>query len=180
MSQWPHPPAEDLGGARHLAPGLAVPSLSLPATTGDDVDLAARPGWSVVYVYPWTGRPGLENPPDWDSIPGAHGSTPETEGFRDHYAAFRDLEVAVFGLSGQDTEHQRELADRLRLPFPILSDARFCFADALSLPRFVTGGAAYLERLTLVIRDGVLARAFYPVHPPDRHAAEVMEWLRNL
>ncbi len=178
MSGWPYPRPADCGGARHLVPGRAAPRLSLPGTTGADVDFAARRGWSVVYVYPWTGGPGLANPPNWDAIPGAHGSTPETEGFRDLHPAFRDLGVAVFGLSGQGLDHQRELAARLGLPFAILSDARFQFADALSLPRFETGGAAYLERLTLVIRDGAIARLFYPVHPPDRHAAEVLAWLK--
>jgi peroxiredoxin len=139
----------------------------------------SRPGLTVLFVYPWTGRPGLSNPPGWDDIPGAHGSTPEAEGFRDLQGSFAALGVSIFGLSGQDTAHQRELVARLKLPFPILSDAGFAFADALGLPRFKAGDEIYLERLTIFIRDGRIAHVFYPVHPPPSHAAGVLAWLKS-
>lgn len=174
---WPYPAPEDDGGARYLVQGLALPSVSLSATDGTSVDLSALKGTSIVFVYPWTGRPGLSNPPGWDYIPGAHGSTPEAEGFRDLYSVFIAGGVRVLGVSAQDSEHQRELANRLRLPFPLLSDVGFRLAGALRLPRFETGGVGYLKRLTLVCRDGVIERVFYPVHPPDRHAQEVLAWL---
>ena len=71
-----------------LEPGTELPSIALPTTSGEVIDLASLPGLSLVAVYPWTGRPGLANPPNWDDIPGAHGSTPELEGFRDLHAEF--------------------------------------------------------------------------------------------
>jgi len=116
-----------------------LPSL-FPATTGDDICLADVPGTNALIVYPWTGRPGLPNPPNWDVIPGAHGSTPELEGFRDLVSAFAQLDVALFGLSRQTTDYQREKAARLRLPLPILSDAEGRMASALHLPSFASGG----------------------------------------
>lgn len=176
-ANWPFPAPIDRGGADHLTPGTAMPGVALPATTGAAVDLRALPGLSVVFVYPWTGRPGLSNPPGWDDIPGAHGSTPEAEGFRDVHEKFTALGARIFGLSGQDTPHQSELAARLELPFAILSDAGFRLADALSLPRFEAGSETYLERLTLIVRDGRIVRVFYPVHPPPSHASEVLDWL---
>src|SRR5680860_194004 len=144
----------DDGGADHLDPGTAVPALTLPATESSHVDLTTLQGRSVVIVYPWTGRPGHPNPPDWDVIPGAHGSTPELEGFRDRHADFLRRGVRLLGLSRQVPEYQRELAARLALPFPILSDAGGRFAAALRLPSFTTGGETYLKRLTLLIGDG--------------------------
>lgn len=174
---WPWPAPEDDGGARHLVPGLPLPGMALPASWSGTVNLGNRPGVSVLFVYPWTGRPGLANPPDWDHIPGAHGSTPEAEGFRDLHRRFRDLGVDVFGLSGQDREHHDELSTRLGLPFPLLADAGLAFARALALPVFVTGGVTYLRRLTLIVRDGDVAHAFYPVHPPHMHARQVLDWL---
>jgi peroxiredoxin len=163
-------------GADHLKPGTIVPSLPLPATDGSNIDLAALAGRSLLVVYPWTGRPGRPNPPDWDDIPGAHGSTPELESFRDHAARFAALGVRLLGLSRQTTEYQRELVARLALPFPILSDADGGFAAGLQLPNFTTGGETYLKRLTLLIADGHIDRVFYPVPDPAGHAAIVLHW----
>jgi peroxiredoxin len=164
------------GGADHLNPGMALPSCALPATDGSHVDFAALKGRSLAIVYPWTGRPGHPNPPNWDEIPGAHGSTPEFEGFRDHHVGFQRLGVRLFGLSRQTTEYQRELVTRLALPFPILSDSAGRFAAALRLPSFVTGGEIYLKRLTLLIADARIETVFYPVPDPAGHAAELLPW----
>ena len=71
---------------------------------GDEICIADAPGTSVLIVYPWTGRPGIANPPNWDDIPGAHGSTPELEGFRDLDAEFRRLGVRLFAFSRQATD----------------------------------------------------------------------------
>ena len=171
---WPWPAPIDDGAASHLIPGLAVPDISLPATSGRSVSLAQIPGRAVVFCYPWTGKPGLPNPPDWDTIPGAHGSTPEIEGIRDLYLGFEEMPTAVFGLSMQTQGDQREFAQRLELPFDLLSDAGGAFQKALDLPTFETGGSRYLKRLTLVLRDGMIEEVFYPVHPPHAHAREVL------
>ncbi len=176
---WPFPAPVDDGAAAHLVAGLALPDTSLAATGSEAVNLAALPGLTVVFIYPWTGRPGLLNPPGWDDIPGAHGSTPEAEGFRDLHAKFVAQGASVFGLSAQDSAHQREFALRLKLPFELLSDEAMTFAQALALPSFHTGGVTYLKRLTLVVRAGRLEIVFYPVHPPDLHAAEVLALVRS-
>jgi peroxiredoxin len=173
---WPWPAPEDDGGARHLVRGLRLPDVALPSTQGGTVSLA-REGSAVAFFYPWTGRPGTPNPPGWDAIPGAHGSTPEAEDFRNLHSAFAHLPMTVYGISSQTPEEQQELAARLHLPYPLLSDATFELASALRLPTFVTGGRTYLKRLTLVIREGRIRRNFYPVHPPHAHAREVLAWL---
>ena len=172
------PEPVDDGAADHLT-GADVPSIPLAATDGSTVDVASLAGRTVVYAYPWTGRPGeplLSD--DWDAIPGARGCTPETCGFRDHHAELAEAGAAVLGLSTQGTEHQRELAERLALPFPILSDAGLALTNALRLPTFEVAGLTLLKRLTLVVSDGRIEHVFYPVFPPDRHAAEVLAWLR--
>lgn len=172
------PAPEDDGAARHL-PGLRVPSVPLPATDGDTVDLSALSGRVVVYAYPRTNRPDQPGVEGWDAIPGARGCTPQSRAFRDHYAELRGLGVrAVFGVSTQDTGYQREMAERLRLPFPVLSDAGLRFARALRLPTFEAGGMVLLKRLTVVLRDGTVEHVFYPVFPPDRSAADTVAWLR--
>jgi peroxiredoxin len=156
---------------------MSLPQVALPATGGTTVNLAAVQGRSVVIVYPWTGRPGHPNPPNWDDIPGAHGSTPELEGFRDCFEDFAERGVAIFGLSRQTTDYQREMARRLRLPFLVLSAADGVLAAALCLPSFATGGETYLRRLTLVVMDGMIESVFYPVPDPVGHAADVLRRL---
>lgn len=172
------PEPTDDGGADHL-PGTRLPAVTLPATDGSTVTLHDCEGRVVVYAYPKTGRPDRDVVPDgWDEIPGARGCTPEACGFRDHHDELRDRGVsAVFGLSVQSTDYQREARDRLGLPFELLSDADLEFADGLGLPTFEAGDERLLKRLTLVVDDGRIEHVFYPVFPPDEHAAEVRDWL---
>ena len=171
------PRPDDDGAADHLA-GATVPDIALPATDGTSVNLATLVGRTVVYAYPRTGRPGEPSlVDDWDLIPGARGCTPETCGFRDHHADLAEAGAGVLGLSTQDTAYQRELADRLALPFPILSDERLELTRAMRLPTFDVAGQTLLKRLTLLVADGRIERVWYPVFPPDGHAAEVLAWL---
>jgi|SRR5215471_5984999 len=171
------PVPEDDGAARHLT-GMRLPSLPLAATDGAQVDLGKLAGRTVVYIYPRTGRPGVAIPEGWDAIPGARGCTPQSCSFRDHFAELKALGVAhLFGLSTQDTDYQREAVDRLHLPFAILSDAELELARALSLPTFEVAGVTLLKRMVLIIDDGVITKAFYPVFPPDESAAVVTRWL---
>jgi peroxiredoxin len=171
-------PVDD-GAADHL-PGLAVPSIALPATDGTSVDLSALPRRTIVYAYPRTGKPGdLPLVPEWDSIPGARGCTPESRGFSDHHSDLSALGVDVLGLSTQTTDYQREAALRLELPFPIVSDADLLLTNALRLPTMAAGGLTLLRRLTMLIDHGVIEKVWYPVFPPDTHAAEVTAWIRG-
>lgn len=173
------PVPEDDGAADHL-PGTRVPPLALPSTDGGTVDLSALPGLTVVYAYPRTGVPG-EDPlvPDWDAIPGARGCTPESCGFRDHHGELAAAGARVLGLSTQDPAYQREAVNRLHLPFPLLSDARLELAGALGLPTFEVAGRTLLRRFTLLLDDGVVEHVWYPVFPPDTHAAAVLAFLRT-
>ena len=173
------PVPQDDGAARHLT-GMRLPDLALPATRGGAINLALLAGRSVLYIYPRTGVPGVDLPPGWDDIPGARGCTPQSCGFRDHFAELKTLGVShLFGLSTQDTDYQREAAERLHLPFAILSDAKLAFARALNMPTFSVAGMMLLKRMALVIDDGVIDKVFYPVFPPDQNAADVVAWLRG-
>ncbi len=176
------PIPEDDDAAAHLQ-GARMPQLTLPATDGSSFPVGRAPaGFDrlVLYAYPRTGRPG-EDPltPDWDQIPGARGCTPESCGFRDHAADLATAGAAVVGVSTQSTDYQLEAVERLRLPFPLLSDADLRLAEALRLPTFHAGGHVLLKRLTLLVRDGVVEKVFYPVFPPQSHAQEVLGWIQT-
>ena len=171
-------PVDD-GAANHLA-GMPLPSISLHSTAGRMVDLGTLSApRTVLFCYPMTGVPGTPLPEDWDEIPGARGCTPQTCGFRDLYEDLLALDAEVFGISTQTPEYQRELAERLHLPFEMLSDAEFQLCDALRLPTFEVAGMRLLKRLTLIVRDHKIEHVFYPVFPPDESAAQVVRWLQN-
>jgi len=169
-------PADDGRGA-HLT-GQPLPSAPLSATDGTSVDLSALAGLVVLYIYPRTGRPDQDLPENWDMIPGARGCTPQSCAFRDHYADLKALGVDhLYGLSTQTTAYQQEAAERLHLPFALLSDEDMTLTRSLNLPTFVADGMTLLNRMTLILRDGVIEKTFYPVFPPDQNAQDVADYL---
>ncbi|MGL9617179.1 peroxiredoxin [Bradyrhizobium sp. U531] len=171
-------PADD-GGAAHLA-GMMLPPVSLLATNDTSVILSALRGRTVVFAYPRTGEPGkIALVDDWDMIPGARGCTPQTCAFRDLFAELKAAGAAqVFGLSTQSNDYQTEMASRLHLPFPVLSDEKLALTHALKLPTMEVAGLTLIKRLALVIDDGRITHVFYPVFPPDRNAGDVLDWLK--
>jgi peroxiredoxin len=172
------PVPQDDGGCRHLT-GMRLPDLALPSTRSRPVNLARITAPRLVlYAYPMTGRPGVTLPQGWDDIPGARGCTLETCGFRDHHADLARLQTEVLGVSTQTTEYQQEMVDRLKVPFEVLSDADFRLVEALRLPTFTAGGMRLIKRLTIVASAGRIEHVFYPVFPPDKHAEEVIAWLK--
>ena len=84
----------------------------------------------------------------------------------------------VFGLSTQPSDYQREAAQRLHLPFALLSDADLALATALRLPTFEVAGMTLLKRMALVIDGGKIVKVFYPVFPPDKNAEEIVAWIQ--
>jgi len=173
----PEPP--DDRACDHLK-GLRLPALALASTGGRLVNLGEFTALrTVIYCYPMTGVPGKALPQGWDAIPGARGCTPQTCGFRDHFEELQALRADVFGLSTQTTPYQREMAERLKIPFEILSDAELRLCEALRLPTFSVDGIRLVKRLTLIIREGTIEAVFYPVFPPDRSADQVLDWMKK-
>jgi peroxiredoxin len=170
-------PVDD-GAADHLR-GMRLPDIELASTSGGVVSLARVDSRIVVvYCYPRTGQPGVRVPEAWDAIPGARGCTPQNCAFRDRYAQLRELGAAVFGLSTQESEYQREMTLRLKLEYPVLSDVRHRLTDALRLPTFEFGGERLIKRLSFIAIDGIIENVWYPVFPSDSDAPAILAWLR--
>jgi len=180
-------PCDD-GAAAHL-PGCTLPAVSLLATDGTPVALneVATGRW-VLFCYPLTGEPGVDMPRGWDEIPGARGCSQEACSFRDQLGGLHEAGAEqVLAVSSDASAYQRELADRLHLPYPLLSDPALLLAEALGLPTFTAqatprgdGGPQRLyKRLTLVLDGTRVEHVFYPVFPPDTHATQVVDWLRE-
>lgn len=177
-SQIPAP--KDDGGADHLK-GMKIPPIGLVATDDTSVTLSSLRGRSVVFAYPRTGEPGkISLVDDWDMIPGARGCTPQTCSFRDLFAELKTAGAQqVFGLSTQSNAYQTEMASRLHLPFPVLSDEKLELTRALNLPTMEVAGLVLIKRMALIIDDARITQVFYPVFPPDRNAGDVLEWLKE-
>src|SRR6202047_2388121 len=156
------PAPTDDGAAAHLV-GMTIPQLTLRATDDSSVTLSALPGRTVVFGYPRTGEPGkIGLVDDWDMIPGARGCTPQTCAFRDLFAELKAAGAThVFGLSTQDNAYQAEMAARLHLPFPVLSDDKLELTRALNLPTMQVAGLALIKRMALIIDDARITYVFY-------------------
>jgi peroxiredoxin len=111
----------------------------------------------------------------------AGGCSTEACSFRDHFA---DLEqagaVGVYGVSSQSTDYQREVVERLHLPFVMISDPGLALADRLDLPTFSAPGHGRLySRLTLIVTGGRIEYVFYPIFPLNTHPEQVLKWLHE-
>ena len=148
--------------------------VELEATSGAPVNPARIIGPAVIFCYPFTGRPGYPNPPNWDHIKGAHGSTPQALAYSEAYGEFRRLGVKLFGLSLLDSAWQKDFVARNALSYRLLSDYDRAFQSRLGLPMFETAGELYLQRITFILHDGIISSVRFPVPVPEEDAAEVL------
>ncbi len=156
--------------------GDNVPAVALACTDGTFVTLSELKGISVVYAYPRTSPPDAKPIEGWDLIPGARGCTPQSCGFRDHYTELTSAGVShVFGLSTQTTDYQREVKERLHLPFGLLSDQALKFSNAVGLDVFEAGCMILIKRITFIIKDGMVTHKISSISDPEDNAARVLE-----
>jgi peroxiredoxin len=167
-------PTDD-GACQHLE-NLLMPDISLSSTDDKRINLSQLAGWNVIFCYPMTGRPGFAIPEGWVQIPGAAGCTPQVCSYQERYAEFKRNGIGVYGLSSQTPEAQKEAAIRLELSYPLLSDSTYSFSSAMGLPMLEAGGLKLIKRVTLIIKDGMIRKCFYPVFPPDKNVDEVIAW----
>ena len=174
----------DDGQCAHLKVGMDFPVdilMRLHVTNNHSVDITSQPR-TVIYFYPRTGKPDQKLPDGWNDIPGARGCTPESCGFRDHHQELQSLGANVYGCSTQSTEYQQEVVERLKLPFDFLSDSNLELLKHLNLPHFTLpelNNVPLIKRLTIIIKNAAIDHVFYPIFPPDRHAQEVINWLKE-
>ena len=166
----------DDGACEHLE-NMPMPDVSLLSTDDHEINLSRLSGWNVIFCYPMTGRPGVAIPEGWVQIPGAAGCTPQVCSYRDNHIELKRNSVGIYGISTQTSEAQKEALNRLELPYPLLSDDGNAFLTALDLPLLEVSGLKLIKRLTLIVKDGVIKKCFYPVFPPDQNVVEVIAWL---
>lgn len=177
------PEPKDDGACNHLL-GKELPSVVLKSTQDEPVDPSkVKSKYTVIFCYPMTGSPTnkllWDFSDEWNAIPGACGCTPQACGYRDSLVEFKDLHAAVYGLSNNGPDYQKEAADRLELDYALLSDENMEFAKALKLPTFKFHEMELLKRVTFIAHDNKIVKVFYPIFPSSGDAAQVLSWLRS-
>ena len=141
------------------------------------LDSACAGRW-VLFIYPLTGKPDGTCPGDGNPRPAR--LWPIGVRFRDHSEELSFQGIGrVSGLSSDRHECQVALVRRFRLPCQTLSDPKFGLETEMDLPTFEAFGQRLYKRLTMVLTADTIEHVFYPVFPPDTHAAEVLYWLRQ-
>ena len=175
------PIPHDDGLCDHLT-NAVLPDISLPNTSDPSslVNLSHLRNLTIVFCYPRTGAPDEKVPPAWDAIPGARGCTPQACSFRDNLPALKAHGVyELFGLSTQGTEYQKEVKERVHLPYDLLSDEKLEFVRAMKLPTHDWEGKKVVRRVTLAVEDGKVIKCLYPVFPPDKNVDDVLDWMKH-
>jgi peroxiredoxin len=160
--------------------GKAVPDVDLVSTQGGTMNLARLRGYSVVFVYPWTGRQGHDNPAGWDEIPGAHGSTPQILSYNKMLQQFAESPCQVFGVSSLRPSWQKQFAAQNNLSFALLSDEQESFSQALELKWFQAGARQFFNRRTLIIHNGIVRMDRQVIAHPEDDAGLSLALLRVL
>jgi peroxiredoxin len=152
--------------------GRPLPALSLPSTTGQHVDLAEIHR-AILYFYPgamWAPEGGYDS----RALDEA-----QHRAFADHWHALLALNCLAFGVSSEAANEQRVAVAALGIGQPLLYDSSRRLARELGLPTFGVDGASWYCRLTLVVNDGAIAQAFYPVMSAVRSPAQAVAWMRR-
>lgn len=107
----------------------------------------------------------------------------ELREFRERHAVFVAEGIEVAGISADTVESNRHWSERLKLPFPLLSDPERVAAEAFGgLRRLAFGGWSlelFRRRTVLADRLGVVGAVWDKVHIRG-HAAEVLVAARAL
>lgn len=146
--------ADEPGAA--LEVGAAAPTLSATAHDGTEVTVGQAGGPpTVVYFYPKDGTPGC---------------TREACAFRDVWNRYTEAGIRVVGVSADDADSHRQFAAEHNLPFPLISDEDFTWANAFGVPRRL---GMHARHTFLVAPDGTIAQIYRDVDP-GTHADEVL------
>ncbi len=123
-------------GEDHSA-GMALPRVTLPATVGPDVCLADLSGPQRPLHLSLDRAAGMSPiRPIGTTSQAPMARRRRSKGFAIWPRTSRELDVSLFGLSRQTTDYQREMVERLDVPFPILSDAEGQFRRRARVTQF--------------------------------------------
>lgn len=142
-----------------LAEGTVAPKIEAFDQNGNKLTLDFQ-GITVLYFYPKDDTPGC---------------TAEACSFRDDLSEFARRGVKVYGVSTDDAESHRKFAQKFGLNFTLLADPKKKICRAYDVLNFL----GFAQRVTFIIKDGMIARVF-PKVSPNGHSREVLKALDEL
>ncbi|MGC8698595.1 MAG: peroxiredoxin [Candidatus Acidifodinimicrobium sp.] len=115
---------------------------------------------SIIYFYPKDDTPGC---------------TKEACGFRNNIYSFKSMDIPVFGVSVDSVESHKKFKKKYSLPFTLLSDSDKKLITKLKIKSMI----GFASRVTFILdKDGKVIK-IYPKVSPDRHAEEILSFLRD-
>jgi peroxiredoxin len=150
--------------------GRSLPPLALSSTSGERVELA-EVSRAVLYFYPGhvCSPEGGYDSPALDEA--------QHRAFARHWSDFLALNCLALGVSSQSRHEQSVAVSALGVGHPLLCDGDRRLADELGLPTFTVDNTAWYCRLMLIVDDGMIVCAFYPVASATRSATKAVAWM---
>ena len=149
-----------------LEVGCKAPDFTLNDGEGREVRLSDFLGKKVVlYFYPKDNTPGC---------------TRQACAFAGAYAAFREKNVAVIGVSRDSVASHKKFAEKYDLPFILLSDPERKAIEAYGVWQEKKNYGKTMMgvvRTTFIIDENGLIEKVMPKVKPDTNAAEILEYL---
>ena len=151
-----------------LEAGVKAPAFTLPDQDGDPVSLSDFLGKKVIlYFYPKDNTPGC---------------TRQACAFAGSYAAFRDLDAVVIGVSKDSTASHRKFAEKYDLPFLLLSDPELRVLQTYGVwqEKKLYGKVSMgVVRSTFIIDEEGVIEKVMPKVKPDTNAADILAYLQG-
>ena len=149
-----------------LEKGTKAPEFTLSDKDGNLVSLSDFAGKKVVlYFYPKDNTPGC---------------TKQACAFAANFEKFRELDVAVIGISKDSAASHQKFADKYNLPFILLSDPGLAAIQAYDVwkEKKLYGKVSMgVVRTTYIIDENGILEMVMPKVKPDTNAAEIIEYL---
>ena len=151
-----------------LEAGVKAPAFTLPDQDGNPVSLSDFLGKKVIlYFYPKDNTPGC---------------TRQACAFAGSYAAFRDLDAVVIGVSKDSTASHRKFAEKYELPFLLLSDPELRVLQTYGVwqEKKLYGKVSMgVVRTTFIIDENGVIEKVMPKVKPDTNAADILAYLQG-
>ena len=151
-----------------LTAGMKAPDFTLNDQNGAPVSLSDHLGKKVVlYFYPKDNTPGC---------------TRQACAFAQSYAAFREKDIVVIGVSKDSVASHVKFAQKYDLPFTLLSDPERQAIEPYGVwqEKKMCGKVSMgVVRTTFIIDENGMIEKVMPKVKPDTNAAEILDYLNK-